>query len=103
DCEEPHRITMTPGDPFGPGTELITGPLEPVVGMTQLLCPDVLPGEIVLPIWGGQDDGSRPGKLEDGAFERRETRRVKVLDHLHDSSSVEPFQSLVSINQRPVE
>src|SRR5262249_21216860 len=97
--EEAHRVTVPLGDPLGPRSEFGPRPLEPVVGVTELFGPDVLPRDVVFPVGRGQYHCCGPGELEDGTLERRETGRVEMLDHLHNRGGIEPLQAAVAVDQ----
>ena len=94
---------MLIGDSCSPILKLATGPLEPVIGMTELASAYRLPHDVVFPVRRRQHDGFRTSELEQDSFEGRQSWRVEVLDDVDDSSGVEALQPPVAVHQRSMD
>lgn len=73
-----------------------------MIGMATLPGLESLPAHVVLNVGCRYHNGRRPGRAKDALLERSETGRIEMLDHLHESGGVEPFQPLVPVSQRAV-
>ena len=80
--QELDGVAVQGSDTPGPGAKLVASPFESMVRVPQFFASDVLPGDIVFAVGGGEHDGRRAGELEDGSFEGAKPGRIEVLDHL---------------------
>jgi len=98
-----NRVPDTLGHGARPFMELSARPRKTVIFVTQLASGKRLKANIVLDVWRSHDHRLRPPVVEHNPLERREPRRVEVLDHLHTGRRLEALQLPVTVRQRTVD
>ena len=103
DAVEGDRVAVGGPHLARPGRELSAAPLEAVVRVPELARRQARPEGVVVAVRRRHHDGARPGELEDDPLQRRQPRRVEVLDDLDEGRRVEAGEAGVPVRQRPVQ